>query len=546
MAEKKNVNAMHENLLDRDSNSFWTKWRTLNQKSSSIVSRIDGETDEKGISDAFATHFESVYGGHNSPQHVTLKDKFHDAFSKYYGEHISDDISSFYLTRNDMMSIAAKIKVGKASAGVIRPEHFLQGSSCLMGHFTILFNAMIQHGVVPTDFLKGKISPIVKDSNGDVSSTKNYRGITLSSLPAKLFEYAIQIKTSKYLKTDDLQFGFKGKTSTSHALYSLDSTVNYFNRNGSSVFVSFLDCTKAFDRISHYGLFSKLIDRGFPLCLLLCLIYWYLNMTAAVKWGSEMSREFYVPLGIKQGGINSPDFFSVYFDDLMRILRKRGIGCHIGKTFLASLFFADDICLLAPTRSALQRLIDCCSDYCKEFTLDFNPKKSKVIIFSKKRIDTDLLCPIQMNGIPVDFVDSVKYLGITLVSKPTLSYTAENDLRSFYRSANSILNVINGPNEIIMMHLLYANCVPILTYGSAIKQFPSREMTSCNTALNDAIRKIFSFHRWESVRTLRESFGYKSLIELFEQSRRSFLLSLRSHPNSALRFLSHLDSFTDP
>ena len=96
-------------------------------------------------------------------------------------------------------------------------------------------------------------------------------------------------------------------------------------------------------------------------------------MTAAVKWGSEMSREFYVPLGIKQGGINSPDFFSVYFDDLMRILRKRGIGFHIGKTFLASIFFADDICLLAPTRSALQRLIDCCSDYCKEFTLEFNP-----------------------------------------------------------------------------------------------------------------------------------------------------------------------------
>ena len=187
---------------------------------------------------------------------------------------------------------------------------------------------MIQHGFVPTDFLKGTISPIVKDSNGDVSSTNNYRGITLSSLPAKLFEYAIQIKTTKLLKTDDLQFGFKSKTNTSHAVYSLDSAVNYFNRNGSNdnVYVSFLDCTKAFDRISHYGLFSKLIDRGFPLCLLLCLIYWYLNMTAAVKWGSERSRDFSVPLGIKQRGINSPDFFSVYFDELMGILRIRGIG----------------------------------------------------------------------------------------------------------------------------------------------------------------------------------------------------------------------------
>ena len=99
--------------------------------------------------------------------------------------------------------------------------------------------------------------------------------------------------------------------------------------------------------------------------------------------------------------------------------------------------------------------------------LEFNPKKSKVIVFKKNRIDIDLLRPVQMNDIPVDFVDTIKYLGITLVSKPTLSYSAEPDLRSFY----SILNVINGPNEIIMMHLLYANCAPILTFGIPLVKF---------------------------------------------------------------------------
>ena len=148
----------------------------------------------------------------------------------------------------------------------------------------------------------------------------------------------------------------------------------------------------------------------------------------------------------------------------MGILRKRGIGCHIGRMFIASIFFADDICLLTPTRSALQILMDCCSQYCKEFTLEFNPKKSKVMFFSKKRIDLDSLKPIQLNGTPVDFVESIKYLGVTLTSKPTLSYSSEADLRCFYRSANSILNVVNGPNEIIQMHLLYANCIPILSH----------------------------------------------------------------------------------
>ena len=156
-----------------------------------------------------------------------------------------------------------------------------------------------------------------------MSDTSNYRGITLSCLPAKMFELAIQIKTSHLLGTDELQFGFKQKTSTSHALYTLKCTVEYFNKRGSNVYVAFLDCTKAFDRISHFGLFHKLIDRKIPLCLLLCLVFWYLNMTSNVKWGSETSRTFPVPLGIKQGGINSPEFFSCYFDGLTKLLREK-------------------------------------------------------------------------------------------------------------------------------------------------------------------------------------------------------------------------------
>ena len=68
--------------------------------------------------------------------------------------------------------------------------------------------------------------------------------------------------------------------------------------------------------------------------------------------------------------------------------------------------------------------------------------------------------------------DLCKYV---LVPNP-LTYSSEADLKCFNRSVNSLLNVINGPNEIIQMHLLYANCVPIMTYASGIKEFPAREM----------------------------------------------------------------------
>ena len=140
-----------------------------------------------------------------------MKNDFHDSFTDFFNNHINDDINSDFLSWTDMIDIARKIKLGKATAGLIRPEHFIHGCPSLMRHFQILFNSMIQHGFVPTDFLRGYISPIVKDSNGDVSDVSNYRGITLGCLPAKLFEFAIKKKTLHLLNTDNLLFGLKKK-----------------------------------------------------------------------------------------------------------------------------------------------------------------------------------------------------------------------------------------------------------------------------------------------------------------------------------------------
>ena len=335
---------LYSNLLDKDGVAFWKGWNAINCCGSSVASRINGETDDARIADSFAEYFRTVYGNNDTPQHRALAEKFDSLYAEYFYLHIHDSLTPHYLSWSDMVDIATKIKIGKAVSGAIRPEHFLYGSPELLTHFHILFNGMIQHSFVPTDFLMGSISPIVKDTQEDVSVSSNYRGITLSALPAKLFEYAIQKKTSHLLGSDELQFGFEPKTSVAHALFTLKTTVDHFTKRGSKVFVAFSDCTKAFDRISHYGLFSKLIERKLPLCFLMCLIFWYLNMSSFVKWGRDKRQPFPVPLGIKQGGINLPDFFAVYFDKITEILRQKGIGCHIHKLFLAIILFADDIC----------------------------------------------------------------------------------------------------------------------------------------------------------------------------------------------------------
>ena len=261
-------------------------------------------------------------------------------------------------------------------------------------------------------------------------------------------------------------------------------------------------------------------------------------MTCAVKWDTVMSRQFKVPLGIKQGGINSPDFFGCYVDGVTQLLRNMKIGCFLFGLFVAIILFADDICLLSPTRTALETMICKCAKYFTSLGLSFNAKKSKILVFSKQNIDFHTLKPISINGVKIDYVDTVAYLGTTIVSNKGIIFSSKNDLASFYRASNSILRAVKKPSEEVLLHLLYVNCVPILTYASAVKEYPSREIHNCNTALNDSLRFIFGYHRWESVRHLRECFGYKSLTELFSKAKMNFDKSALTHHNSIISVIA--------
>ena len=162
------------------------------------------------------------------------------------------------------------------------------------------------------------------------------------------------------------------------------------------------------------------------------------------------------------------------------------------------------------------------------------------MVFSKKKIPVEDFLPLKLESNDIEYVNSIKYLGTTIVSKRGLQFCAKNDLRCFYRASNAILNTLNRPNEEIQMQLLYSNCVPILSYTSAVKVYESADFHDCNTALNNAIRKIFSFHRWESVRSLRESLMYPSLTEIFAKSRDKFLSRLPNHSNPIISWLASL------
>ena len=75
------------------------------------------------------------------------------------------------------------------------------------------------------------------------------------------------------------------------------------------------------------------------------------------------SGSFSVKNGVRQGAILSPSLFCVYLDTLLLKLRDAGVGCHIGGEFLGAFGYADDVTLLAPSRQALQIMLDICEDF---------------------------------------------------------------------------------------------------------------------------------------------------------------------------------------
>ena len=74
----------------------------------------------------------------------------------------------------------------------------------------------------------------------------------------------------------------------------------------------------------------------------------------------------------------------------------------------------------------------------------------------------DEIKPLQLNGSEIAFVSQIKYLGMNIESNPDLIFTADSDLRSFYRSANSVLNVLKKPDEAVQMQLLYTNFAAVI------------------------------------------------------------------------------------
>ena len=194
-----------------------------------------------------------------------------------------------------------KLKLGKSSGhDGLSAGHFKFADRSMCFYLSILFTSIISHGYIPDNFMKTVLLPIIKSKTGDIHDVNNYRPISLVTSCSKLFELILLDIIDMYIQTTENQFGFKSKHATDMCIFTIKNIIDYYRRQKSPVFSCFLDASKAFDRVNHWTLFSKLINCKVPLLLVRVIVYWYRTQLFYIRWGPHMSDSFKISNGVRQ------------------------------------------------------------------------------------------------------------------------------------------------------------------------------------------------------------------------------------------------------
>ena len=181
---------------------------------------------------------------------------------------------------------------------------------------------------------------------------------------SKVLERILLDRFQGVLGSRDQQFGFKRGHSCSDCSFVLKGSVDYYLSNGNqAMYSAALDLSKAYDRVSYYRLFQKMLDRGCPTYFVRLLYTWYGNQNFRIRWRNSLLEPFGSRNGLRQGSVLSPSLFNVYLDDLVVRLEKSGEGARLHGLFVGCLVYADDITLLSPTVSGLQNMLDICYSF---------------------------------------------------------------------------------------------------------------------------------------------------------------------------------------
>lgn len=125
-----------------------------------------------------------------------------------------------------------------------------------------LFNIFIMTGTIPHRFLNSRTVLIPK--TGDLLQPSNYRPISVASVVLRHFHKILAVRLSSHGLLDNRQRGFISADGCAENVAVLSSVLLDARTSLKPVHVVTLDVRKAFDTVSHLGIYEVLIKYGLP------------------------------------------------------------------------------------------------------------------------------------------------------------------------------------------------------------------------------------------------------------------------------------------
>ena len=520
--------ALSYKLQNGDVANFWRDIQSLGKGTSRLPERVDGAVGEQEIANLWKIKFSQVL---NSVDDIRSRDEFFDRVNQ-----LSDtDIERVTVT--EVRSIVNKFANNKA-IGIdgIPNEFFKYANLNILIFLSFIFNSFISHCFLPKSIMNVLVVPLLKSKLKDPSDSSNYRPIAIATSASKIFENLMFNRINKFLHTSDNQFGFKPKHSTELCIFALKEIINYYRNLNTPVYLCFIDIKSAFDRISYWKLFVKLIERDTPLYIVLMLKFWYTSQDLFVGWGNFQSEPFKMKNGIRQGSLLSPHLFNVYVDDLNFRLNEKGVGCHIAGLPMNNLSYADDLVLISPSPAASNDLLGVCDEFAKENYVTFSSTKSVCMRILPNNYMILRQPSIYLSGVKLSFVESFTYLGHLIVSDFSDDADILKENRKLCARGNCLIRKFNFCNVDVKCNLFKTYCYSL--YCSSLwSLYKKSTFNRLKVNYNNIMRRLMGVPKFSSASFLFGSLGVRSLKEQVRAVQFSMMERVKSSSNMLLNTL---------
>lgn len=326
----------------------------------------------------------------------------------------------FEVSVDDVRKAVNKLKKGK-SPGVdgITSEMLKCGGECLLEWLRRVCNVCLLNEKVPNDWMRAIIVPIYK-GKGDRSDCRNYRGISLLSIPGKVYGRILIEKVRSMTEglIGEEQCGFRSGRGCVDQVFVLKQMSEKCVDKNKSLYVAYMDLEKAYDRIDREAMWRVLGMYGINGQLMKAVQSLYEKSEACVRVCREEGDWFEVGVGLRQGCVMSPWLFNLFMDAVMKEVREKAgdVGVMLRDVRqnvewkVEWLMFADDTVLVGDSEEKLERLVQEFGRVCQRRKLAVNVTKSKVMKVGKNGEENEM--NVSLNNRRMEEVETYRYLGV--------------------------------------------------------------------------------------------------------------------------------------